>query len=71
MVKLTHLVSAIYVAYASANKSTFGTNSLQPWGLVVENIPRGGDTSYSSVCEDIKCGIIEKASKKVCSFEIA
>jgi hypothetical protein len=64
MVKLTNLLSAISVAYASANKSSFTTSSVKPWGLV-ENVPRGGDASYSSVCEDIKGSIIEKASKKV------
>jgi len=32
---------------------------------MIDNIPRGGDASYSSVCEDVKANIIEKASKKI------
>ena len=61
MARLSNLISAICIAYAGASR-TFTTSS--SWGMI-DNIPRGGDASYSSVCEDVKANIIEKASKKV------
>jgi len=61
MARLTTLVSAICIAYAGASGSFTTTSS---WGMV-QNIPRGGDASYSSVCEDIKSIIVETATKKV------
>ena len=61
MARLTNLVSAICIAYVGANRSFTTTSS---WGLI-QNIPRGGDASYSSVCEDIKSSIVDQATKKV------
>lgn len=66
MVRLTSLVSAICIAYAGASKTFATTGS---WGIV-DNIPRGGDASYSSVCEDVKSTIIEQASKEVSYFTL-
>lgn len=60
MVRFTHIASAILIVCADAS-SPFNTKS---WGIV-GNIPRGGDASYSSVCEDVKSGIVAQASKDV------
>jgi len=61
MARLTNLFSAICIAYVGANRSFTTTSS---WGLI-QNIPRGGDASYSSVCEDIKSSIVDQATKKI------
>ena len=61
MVRLTGLASAICIAYAGASKSFARTNS---WGIV-HNIPRGGDASYASVCEEVKSTIVEQTTKEV------
>jgi len=67
MARLSNIVSAICIAYAGASRSSFATTS--SWGIVGD-IPRGGDASYSSVCEDVKSSIVEQATMKVRSFEI-
>lgn len=61
MTRLSTLVSSICIAYASANRGFASSNS---WGIV-SSIPRGGDASYSSACEDAKSSIVEKASKEI------
>lgn len=63
MTRLSALVSSICLAYAGAASTG---RSFAAKTAFVANIPRGGsDASYSSVCEDVKSGIIAKASQKV------
>lgn len=61
MVKLTWFCPAIFIAYADAGRSFTAAST---WGIV-ENIPRGGDGSYSNICEDVKSNIIAGASKDI------
>lgn len=61
MVRLSLFIFSTYLT-----SSTFATNT--PWGVTqIVSIPRGGSdgTSYSSLCEDVKCSIIEAANKQV------
>ena len=57
MTRLSFLtvVSCLIVSISSAH------DSLTIWGVV----PRGGDSSFASACEDVKSTIIEKANKQV------
>jgi hypothetical protein len=57
MNRLSLLISSIFLTSTLA-----ATSSSRPvWGM----IPRGGDASYSSLCEDVKSSIIEEASKEI------
>ena len=58
MVRLSSIIFSSFILGASSRQTS------SPWG-VVSSIPRGGDASYTNVCEEVKCGIIEAASKEV------
>mmetsp|Transcript_13579 Transcript_13579/g.16487 ORF Transcript_13579/g.16487 Transcript_13579/m.16487 type:complete len:309 (-) Transcript_13579:228-1154(-) len=66
MTRLTILVSACLISCTFALSFDRST-SLSSWGTtqLVGSIPRGGDASYGSLCEDVKSSIIAAANKQI------
>ena len=54
---------------ASSPSSPFSQS--KKWGIqVVGSIPRGGDASYTSLCEDVKGSITQRATQEVRFFTL-
>ncbi len=77
MIRLSSVLSSIYFTSALLASSSVVVAATAPWGVkMVGYLPRGGSSTggsvdnYSSVCEEVKCSIIEAANKEVCFLNI-
>mmetsp|Transcript_25723 Transcript_25723/g.38502 ORF Transcript_25723/g.38502 Transcript_25723/m.38502 type:complete len:305 (-) Transcript_25723:293-1207(-) len=61
---MTRLSSFLILSSISCLVSSSPISRPSAWG-VVGSIPRGGDASYATLCEDVKSSIIEEASKEI------